>query len=128
MTGAATRCPLLHIYRSVSCTELVILDNLQTRVSNAGFLCFCVMVASPSGLEMYFKNQIREKNMFWLVCAAAALIYGIFEFGRVSTLYHLFKWGFLIALCVILVQMVLRAKAYLKSRSKSADEADVSSS
>lgn len=66
--------------------------------------------------------------MFWLVCAAAALIYGIFEFGRVSTLYHLFKWGFLIALCVILVQMVLRAKAYLKSRSKSAEEAEVSSS
>lgn len=64
--------------------------------------------------------------MFWLIGAAAAIIYGIFEFGRISTLYHFFKWGMFIALGIILVQLVIRAKDRLQRSSLPSEGSDVS--
>ena len=63
--------------------------------------------------------------MFWLLGSIAALIIGIFEFGRVSTLYQFFKWGFFIALCVILVLIVLRVRDRLKRKSDASVKSDV---
>lgn len=54
--------------------------------------------------------------MFWLLGSIAAFAYAIYEFGRISTLYQFFKWGFIIALCVILLQFLLRARNRLKPK------------
>lgn len=63
--------------------------------------------------------------MFWLLGSIAALVVGIFEFGRISTPYQFFKWGFVIALCVILVLLVLRSRDRLKSKSDVSTKTDV---
>jgi membrane protein implicated in regulation of membrane protease activity len=63
--------------------------------------------------------------MLWLLGSIAALVVGIFEFGRISTLYHFFKWGFFIALSVILVQFVLRARDRLKRKPDASAKTDV---